>query len=232
MYPVVAPFLASYSQVQKRFGLARKLLAPLIATRRSATGKEYPEVLQWLVKSARGHETEADQIVKRILFLNMASISTSGSTVTNVLLDLCARPADMATLREEMQEAVKEHGGITLATLSSLKKADSFVSESRIVNSLGLMTFNRELMVPLKLSNGITLPANTYISMTHHPMMNNPDFFRPLKYSMAYVSSSYANSQAKKMATSLHRLIQGFQIGVLGSLLARVGSGHQRRSNC
>jgi cytochrome P450 len=177
MYPVVAPFLTSYHQVRKRFALARKLLVPLIEVRRNAKAKEYPDVLQWLVQSSRGCEKATDEIVKRMLFLNMAAISTSGSTATNVLLDLCSRPDDMAMLREEMLEAVKATGGITLTTLASLKKTDSFIGESRRVNSLGLMTFSRELMVPFKLSNGVTLPAHTYISMTHQPMMNDPVFF-------------------------------------------------------
>lgn len=39
------------------------------------------------------------------------------------------------------------------------------------------MTFNRQLAVPLRLSNGVVLPASTYISMTHYPMMRDPEIF-------------------------------------------------------
>lgn len=178
MYPIVVPFLTSYRQTRSRFALARELLGPEIEDRRKATDNEYPDVLQWLIKSARDLESETDEIVNRMLFLNMAAISTSASTVSNVIMDLCARPEDMAMLREEMHNAMKEHREITLATLSSLKRTDSFISESRRVNALGLMTFSRQLMVPLKLSSGVTLPASTYISMTHAPMNKDPAYFQ------------------------------------------------------
>jgi len=37
-------------------------------------------------------------------------------------------------LREKILDAMKEHGGLTLATLDSLKKADSFIKEFHRMN--------------------------------------------------------------------------------------------------
>jgi len=95
-------------------------------------------MVQWLVHSAKGRDAELDKLVTRMLFLNAAAIHTTAETATNVLLDLCARPEDMAILRNEMLRALQEHNGINLTTLSSLKKTDSFIKESHRLNSLGL----------------------------------------------------------------------------------------------
>lgn len=45
------------------------------------------------------------------------------------------------------------------------------------------VTFNRYLAVPVKLSDGITLPAKTYISMSHYPAQRDPEYYTaPLKF--------------------------------------------------
>ncbi|RDL30234.1 uncharacterized protein BP5553_10512 [Venustampulla echinocandica] len=180
-HPFVAPFLASCRQIRNRFAVARKLLLPRLENRTSESAYNHNDMLQWLIDTARGHDAETDQIVKRMLFLNMAAIHTSAETAANTILDLCARPEDMAVLREEMLQALKTHDGLKLATLSSLKKTGSFIKGSSGLNTLGLMTFNRRLTTPLTLSNGVTLPASTYISMPHYPMMHDADLFPPPK---------------------------------------------------
>ena len=141
LHPIVAPFLASCKQIRSRFGVARSLLVPLIAARRSTTNAEYSDMIQWLIESAQGRNAETDQLVKRMLFLNMAAIHTSAEVTTNVLLDLCARPEYMKILLKEMSEAFKEHDGLKLATLTSLKKTDSFIKEVHRINPLGLSMY-------------------------------------------------------------------------------------------
>ena len=138
LHPIVALFLPSYHQIRQRFQIARRLLEPLITERRVATKDQYLDMVQWLIHSAKGRDAELDKLVTRILFLNAAAIHTTAETVTNVLLDLCARPKDMAILRNELLYALQAHDGINLTTLSSLKKMDSFMKESHRLNSLGL----------------------------------------------------------------------------------------------
>jgi hypothetical protein len=61
-------------------------------------------------------------------------------TATNVLLDLFARPEWMEVLSEEIVEAIEGDGGIKTSTLPKLKKLDSFMRESRRLNTLGFCT--------------------------------------------------------------------------------------------
>jgi cytochrome P450 len=39
------------------------------------------------------------------------------------------------------------------------------------------VTFNRQLAVPVTLSNGVVLPKNTYISMTHYMTNKDPSIY-------------------------------------------------------
>jgi cytochrome P450 len=97
-------------------------------------------MLKWLPDSPRGRDAEPDQLVKRMLFLNMAAIHTTAITATNVLLDLCARPEWMKVLREEMLEAIEDDCGIKASTPPKLEKLDSFMRESRRLNTMGFCT--------------------------------------------------------------------------------------------
>ncbi|TGO51241.1 hypothetical protein BOTNAR_0363g00020 [Botryotinia narcissicola] len=179
LHPIIAPFLKTYKQIRNRFSVARKLLLPLIQERRTTTSKEHPDMVQWLIDSARGSDAEIDKLVTRMLFLNAAAIHTTAEVATNAILDLCARPEDLKTLKEELSMVTEEaeDADITVRTLSSLKKMDSFIKESHRVNTLGLMTFNRKLAIPVTLSNGVTLPKNTYISMTHYLINKDPELY-------------------------------------------------------
>jgi hypothetical protein len=138
--PIVVRFLKSHSQCRARFGVARRLLLPAFEERALSKGEEYEDMLKWLLDSARGRDAEPDRLVKRMLFLNMAAIHTTAITATNILLDLCARPEWMEALREEMLEAIEADGGIKPLTLRKLKKLDSFMRESRRLNTMGFCT--------------------------------------------------------------------------------------------
>lgn len=97
-------------------------------------------MVQWLIDSARGPDAEIDKLVTRMLFLNAAAIHTTAEVATNAILDLCARPEDLEALKEELLMVTEEaeDADITVRTLSSIKKMDSFIKESHRVNTLGL----------------------------------------------------------------------------------------------
>jgi cytochrome P450 len=109
-------------------------------------------MLQWLLDSAKGKDAEPDRIVRRMLFLNMAAIYTTATVATNILLDLCARPDDLAMLREEMELACSG-GAINLKALNNLRKTDSFMRESRRVNPIGLRTSLLNTLIQVRKTN-------------------------------------------------------------------------------
>lgn len=198
--PIVVHFLKSYRQLRSSSSVARKLLHPELEKRaKKVDGKgKYQDMLQWLVDTAQGKDAEPERLVKMMMFLNMAAIHTTAMTATNVFLDLCTRPECIDMIREEILQVVKEDRGIKASTLQKLKKLDSFMRESRRMNSMGFckylllhqynnrgekthisrpVTFQRRLMVPLTLSSGSTIPAKSYISIAYQPMLTDPTYY-------------------------------------------------------
>jgi cytochrome P450 len=142
-HPFVAPFLKSRRKIKQRFALAKKLLLPLIESRRSKTNPTSPDMLQWLIDTATGSDATTDNIVRRMLFLNMAAIHTTAETLTHNVFELCDRPDSLQMVRAEMLEAISKDARIRQATLTSgLKKTDSFIKESHRLNTLG---FSKDL---------------------------------------------------------------------------------------
>jgi cytochrome P450 len=94
-----------------------------------------------MVDTAKGNDKDPKEIVHKILFLCLASMSSSTMGITHAIFDLCAMPQYLAPLREEIQTTVAEEGGWTLAAVQKMKKLDSFLKESQRVNHPGLCMY-------------------------------------------------------------------------------------------
>lgn len=62
------------------------------------------------------------------------------------------------------------------------------------------MTFNRQLAVPVTLSNGVTLPKNTYISMTHILINRDPEIYpEPMSFdALRFYNQRQAQGQGEQ----------------------------------
>lgn len=122
-------------------------------------------MVQWLIDSARGSDAETDKLVTRMLFLNAAAIHTTAEVATNAILDLCARPEDVKTLKKELTMVNEEAEGVDISvrTLSSLKMMDSFIKESHRVNTLGL-SMNTSITIEVAISNIYSLSSDVQSS--------------------------------------------------------------------
>ncbi|PKY01598.1 cytochrome P450 [Aspergillus campestris IBT 28561] len=175
LHPIIAPRLESYKQLQRRFGKICEILLPIFEQRRKTDSMEHADMIQWLIDTAKGPDTDSTRLAKRMPFLNMAAIHSTAHTTVNVILDLCQHPEYIQPIREEIVEAIKAHGIIKASTLASLKKLDSFMKESQRLSPMDLMLFNRQVTKPVTLSNNITIPKNTFISMPIYPMCRDPE---------------------------------------------------------
>jgi hypothetical protein len=102
-----------------------------------------------------------DDVIKRILFINVFAIHTSSmvsgacdvsncwktksrlavlQTFTQALYDLAARPQYIQPMREEVEAVIQEEGW-TKAALGQMYKVDSFIKESMRHNGLSSCTF-------------------------------------------------------------------------------------------
>lgn len=132
---LISPFLSSTKRVKDCFATARRLLVPIIATRRKGISTVKPlDLLQWL--SEAEPLAPPEQIIGRVLFLALAAVHTSAFTIVHALYDLCSLPGLIEVLREEAREILEP--AWSLRALHQLRKMDSFLKESHRVNSPGV----------------------------------------------------------------------------------------------
>lgn len=155
-------------------------------------GDEYKkpnDMLEWVrARATKNNDKSVDyrEQANIQLLTATAAIHTTRLATLHVLFDLAARPEYIDPLREELREVLAETNGVlTKQTLTHLKKLDSFMKESQRHNppSLGVYyqsfnftptkkklltngitaTFQRKVLTPVKLSNGLELPAGVIV---------------------------------------------------------------------
>lgn len=156
-------------------------------------GDEYKkpnDMLEWVrTRATKNNDKSVDyrEQANIQLLTATAAIHTTRLATLHVLFDLAARPEYIDPLREELREVLAETNGVlTKQTLTHLKKLDSFMKESQRHNppSLGMYfqsainptrymeylltesttaTFQRKVLTPIKLSNGLELPAGVIV---------------------------------------------------------------------
>ncbi|KAH8722622.1 cytochrome P450 [Phaeosphaeriaceae sp. PMI808] len=193
--PVAYWTLQSGRKLRADISKVNKFLVPVIEARQrrneeqseASDSKSPQDLIQWVSEVAEGRDAEPEQIVLKILFLIVAAMHTSAITAIHVLYDLCAHPASMADLRVEAEAEIAA-GGWTTATLLRLRKMESFLKESGRVNSAGIVSFQRTVLKPIRLSNGFTIPANTHICAASDARSRDPALysvpteFQPLRF--------------------------------------------------
>ena len=137
--PFIYYFLDSRRRVQGHLAIARKHLTPILNSRTpSKKGEDKPlDLLQWMTDSAEGSDGTPAKLSRKVLFLCLASIHTSTMSACHALFDLCAMPQYIEPLREEIQNAIAEEGGLKLSAINKMKKLDSLLKESQRLNHPG-----------------------------------------------------------------------------------------------
>ncbi|KAL0262789.1 hypothetical protein SLS55_001762 [Diplodia seriata] len=175
--PFIAPFLSSTKRVQDHIQTAERCLAHLFEERLKYPGEKMSlDMIQWLSDSARGADRDPKVLTRKMLFLTLAAVHTSTMSATHALFDLCAMPQYIEPLRDEIREVVGKEGW-SLSAINNMKRLDSFMKESQRVNHPGLLSFNRKVMSPLRLSDGTVIPAKSFITMATNSIAHDERYY-------------------------------------------------------
>ncbi|KAH9063633.1 cytochrome P450 [Lactarius vividus] len=152
------------------------------------------DMLMWLMNESKGVERSLEGVARRMLAVNFAAIHTTSSTMTQVLYRLLANPEYVEPLRKEVEAVVGEYGWTTDA-MDKLHKIDSFVRETQRLDGIGIVVLSRAALRPFTFSNGITIPAGTYVAAplsaihTDEEVYSNPDEFDGFRFARLRESS-------------------------------------------
>jgi len=120
------------------------------------------DILSWLM-DAKPNQSIRD-IVLRVLIINFAAIHTSSIAFTQVLYDLATHPEYVEQMRKEVEAVIKEEGW-SKASVSKLRKLDSFVKESLRLSPFGPLIMQRKTLKDFTFSDGTTIPAGNTVSI-------------------------------------------------------------------
>ncbi|KAF5689449.1 cytochrome P450 monooxygenase [Fusarium circinatum] len=164
--------VAEVHRVRRQKALARHELVPLLEDRLGSVAdpdvEEHLDLLQWLVinNSKLPQPRTLANLAELALVAYVGSTHTAATTLTNVLLDLAARPSDIAALHHEINENNSLSGDLSSKEsfyIKNTSRLDSFMKESQRLSPAFLMTFSRIVRKPFTLSCGLTFPAGTHI---------------------------------------------------------------------
>ncbi|PPR01642.1 hypothetical protein CVT26_013125 [Gymnopilus dilepis] len=127
-------------------------------------GTESSTLLTWLVDETLKSQRllDFDDLSRRVLDTSFVAVGTMLSTFPDVLINLAAYPKYVSPMREEVL-AVTTKEGWTKSAVGKMHKVDSFIKETLRIG-IGSSTGNRKIFKDFTLSNGVTLPAGTFVS--------------------------------------------------------------------
>ncbi|KAN0100066.1 Cytochrome P450 [Tylopilus felleus] len=187
--PTAARFITNIPKNTRR-GVGH--LRPLIEERRkhlNEYGKDWTDrpddLLSWLMDEVPN--VTAESLTKRLLSVNFAAIHTSANVFTNALYNFAANPQYAQPLREEV-DAIVEKEGWSKASLSKMRKVDSFLKESIRMEGIDILGLTRKTTKDFTFSDGTFIPKGTRINAgligLHYDeaLYDNPEVFNPFRF--------------------------------------------------
>ncbi|KAN0118582.1 Cytochrome P450, partial [Russula decolorans] len=162
--PIASRMLSNLpSQTQQQI----EFLRPMVEER-LAKMEEYGEhwddkpndMLMWLMSEAKGVERSLEGWARRLLLVNVIGIHSTALAMYRLL----ANPEYIEPLRQEVDAVIREDGW-TKAGIDKMHKIDSFLRETQRIDSFTALAVNRCAMRPFTFSNGVTVPAGTFVSV-------------------------------------------------------------------
>ncbi|TGJ78103.1 hypothetical protein E0Z10_g10659 [Xylaria hypoxylon] len=183
-------FLAKYFEehtkmVYKGRKQAESILRPILEkykmerndrTRERAAG----DGVKWLLDryDALGKELTLELLTQDLLFVTVAAIQTSAAVGCSILFDMIDRPASLRRIQSEISEVGEACGGKwDRHSLAKLRFLDSFMKESKRVNTFTQVTVERMAVAPYWFDDGLHIPVGTQLSFPNQQLNLDADIY-------------------------------------------------------
>ncbi|KAF8994954.1 cytochrome P450 [Cyathus striatus] len=216
--PSFRSFMVRFTKAPAQIQRNIRHLAPVIKDRIEKIDKLGPnyegkpnDLISWCLEYARdGYRRTVYDLSNRILIVNFAAIHSSSITFTQILYDMAVHSQYIPEIREEVEAVIAEEGW-TKASMSKMRKLDSFMKESTRLSVPGAWLMPRKVVNGgFTFSNGLFVPPGATIGAVAYEMHRDEkiypgskdfDAFRFLKlsgedkndqkYQMSSISSDY-----------------------------------------
>ncbi|KAK3177962.1 hypothetical protein OEA41_000094 [Lepraria neglecta] len=180
--PIAKYFISEIRSIAGHYAEAEKAAIPILEARQKA-GEKALDLLYWMSDQAKGSERNMKFIASILLKVSFAAIHTSAAAPSQLIYDLCAMPEYVEPLRKEVESVLDPDGNIDKKSFGQLVKLDSIMKESQRFNPLLLITFERVVHTPYRLSDGFVIPAHTHIGVPTSSLLMDPDLYPdPTRY--------------------------------------------------
>ncbi|KAF4910817.1 Cytochrome P450 monooxygenase BOA4 [Colletotrichum fructicola] len=160
-----------------------EMLKPIIRNRledakKGSDRKKPSDMVQWLIDNSNGRGDDLAFQANEHIVMNVAAIHTTGGQLAHSLYDLARHPEYVPQLREEIASVLCQDGSITKQGVFRLKKMDSFLREVQRLIPPSMVSTNRKALKPLKLSNGVIIPAGTSLAASPACVSRDPTIWK------------------------------------------------------
>jgi len=189
--PIVSRIISNLpSQIQQEIESIRPMVEERFAEMKES-GEDRDNRPNDMLMSLMGKTQEVgmslEGLARRLLLVNFSGTHATSMTLTQGLYRLLANPEFIEPLRQEVETVIREEGW-TKAGIDKMHKMDSFLRETQRVDGISSVTMTRLALRPFTFSNGVTVPAGTFVSMpssaTHRDerIYPNPDVFDGFRF--------------------------------------------------
>ncbi|KAJ5190081.1 hypothetical protein N7491_007877 [Penicillium cf. griseofulvum] len=177
--PLVGQFLPKVRGLKQHRARINDMLDDILAEQHSGGGRQAQtdpqrgRLASWLMQYYNSNPSEdfpAQALCKDHILALFAGIHIATNALSQVLLDLAARPEDQTPLVEEIKSCSGSGNDVlTLASIAKMQMLDSFIKESLRVNPPGgVVTLMRETTAPFQPSCGPLIPKGTLIAFANN----------------------------------------------------------------
>ncbi|KAJ7575608.1 cytochrome P450 [Mycena floridula] len=193
--PLVAHF---FTNTHAKIKEGMQYIGPILDERfgqEAEHGQNWPDrpndMITWLLDSAPLAERTVRGVTVRILTVNMAAIHTSSGALLTALYNVATRPELVPVLREEIEQAVSDHGW-TKTSIGKMRKLDSVIKESQRVVASACTCFSlavrRTALKDFTFSDGTVVPAGCSVAVAQAAIhcddgnYEDGEIFKPLRF--------------------------------------------------
>ncbi|KAL5355556.1 cytochrome P450 [Aspergillus floccosus] len=149
------------------------------ALNQSSAASAFNDCIYWLLKNKNGSGgMSLNCIANEQLFLTVASMHTTSSTLVALLYDLLTHPTYLDEIIDEIERTRAEcQDNWTLQEVSKMRRLDSFMKESQRVHPIGFITAQRVAVKAHTFKDGFHLPAGVIFQFPADAVHHDPEIY-------------------------------------------------------